>query len=160
MNEIDNETENSTKKVKLTNRVDLNFWKSCGLTALGLLLAGATTSSISFGNVFYFIALVILIWFMNWIVRPVLVVFALPFIIFTMGIGMLFINALIIYVAANIISGGIEVDSYLSALWASFLVSVVSWSFELFKGERIMVFKERVIKKKSSDSKDDDVIDV
>ena len=40
-------------------------------------------------------------------------VHTLPFIIFTMGIGMLFINALIIYWAARLIPGdGILVSSY------------------------------------------------
>jgi putative membrane protein len=152
------ENENTRKKFRLTQRVELNFWKTCGLNALGLLIASATTPSINFGNAFYFFALVVLIWFMNWIVRPVLVVFALPFIIFTMGIGMLFINALIIYVSASIIKDGIEVNSYWAALWASFLVSVLSWSLEMFRSERIMVFKNSVIHKKTS--KDDDVIDV
>lgn len=149
-------------KVKITNRIELNFWKSCILNALGLLIASATSTSISFSNLFYFIALIILIWFMNWILRPVLVVFALPFIIFTMGIGMLFINALIIYMAAKLIPEGIVVQSYWAALWASFLVSVLWWSLEMFRSERIVAFKERVsrVEDNNKKEKDNDVIDL
>ena len=76
-----------------------------------------------------------------------------PFIIFTMGVGILFINALIIYVAASLIPEGIEVASYWAALWASFLVSVFWWSVEMFRSERIIVFKDRV--SGSKDNKDE-----
>lgn len=164
---LETNEENKGPKFELTRRVDLKFWKSCGLNALGLLVASATSSSsIQFGNMFYFAALVVLIWFLNWIIRPVLIVFALPLIIFTMGVGMLFINALIIYMAAALIPDkGIVVSSYWAALWASFCVSVLWWSLEMFKSERIVVFTERVVRGKSASKKprkdgDDDVIDV
>ncbi len=79
-----------------------------------------------------------------------------------MGIGMLFINAFIIYLAAKLIPDGIVVGSYWAALWASFLVSVLWWSLEMFRSERIAVFKERVSgqKEEIKKTKDDDVIDV
>lgn len=155
---------NIKSKVKITNRVELNFWKSCILNALGLLLASLTTPSISFSNLFYFAALVVLIWFMNWLLKPILIVFALPFIIFTMGVGMLFINAFIIYIAASIIPDGITVGSYWAALWASFIVSVLWWSLEMFRSERIVIFKEKLSGRKprrqDGGEGDDDVIDV
>lgn len=158
----ENNDYSSKTKVRLTRCVELNFWKSCCLNALGLLLASATTSAIGFSNLFYFAALVVLIWFMNWLIKPVLVLFALPFIIFTMGFGMLFINAFIIYLSAQIIPDGIVVKSYWAAVWASFLVSVLWWSLELFKSERISVFRTKISGKKSGGDSDDndDVIDV
>ena len=126
------------------------------------MIASLTTSAISFSNLFYFAALVVLIWFMNWLLKPVLIVFALPFIIFTMGVGMLFINALIIYLAAKIIPDGITVGSYWAALWASFIVSVLWWSLEMFKSERIVILREKVSGRKNRENKEggDDVIDV
>ncbi len=155
------EGNNDTSKVLHTRRLELNFWKSCMYNALGLLIASITSSSIEVSNILSFVVLVVIIWFMNWLLKPVLVVFALPFIIFTMGIGMLFINALIIYVSASLISEGIVVSSYWAALWASFWVSVIWWSFEIFRGERIVVIKERFYGTKEKSKKDnDDVIDV
>ncbi len=146
--------------VKITKRIELNFWKSCILNAVGILLAKQIMpTAISFDNLFSLLALVVLIWFMNWIIRPVLVVFALPFIIFTMGIGVLFINAFIIYWASKFIPA-IDVPSYWAALWVSFLTSVLWWSLEMFRSERIAVFKERVSgQKEDNKSKDDDVIE-
>ena len=85
-------------------------------------------------------------------------VFALPFIIFTVGIGMLFINALIIYFASRLIPGdGIVVGSYWSALWASFWVSVLSWGLALAKSEKL---NSKNLAPKTKQKKDDDVIDV
>ena len=68
---------------------------------------------------------------------------------------MLFINALIIYWAARLIPGdGILVSSYWAALWASFLVSVLSWGVAMMRSERTI---RRALKKNSGDG---DVIDV
>ena len=123
-------------------------------------MAWLTTSSIQFNNIVSFALLVVMIWFLNWILKPILVLFALPFIIFTVGIGMLFINALIIYFAARLIPGdGIVVGSYWAALWASLLVSVLSWGLVLAKSERIGVRTFTKTKNNKSDD-DDDVIDV
>ena len=103
----------------------------------------------------------VLIWFLNWILKPVLVLFALPFIIFTIGVGMLFINAFIIYFAARLIPGDdIIVGSYWAALWASFLVSVLSWGLALARSERITVRTFVQNKKDPENSDNDDVIDV
>ena len=144
--------------MRITQRVELNFWRTCLLNASGLALAWATTSGIEFNNVLSFTALVVMIWFLNWILKPILVVFALPFIIFTVGIGMLFINALIIYFAARLIPGdGIVVGSYWSALWASFWVSVLSWGLALAKSEKL---NPKNLSPKTKQKKDDDVIDV
>ena len=159
LNQNDNDSPRASA-VRLTRRVELNFWRTCLLNAAGLGFAWLTTSSIQFNNVVSFATLVVLIWFLNWVLKPVLVLFA-PFIIFTVGIGMLFINALIIYFAARLIPGdGIVVGSYWAALWASFLVSVLSWGLALARSERITV---RTISPNSaaSDRNDrDDVIDV
>ncbi len=149
-------------KVRNTMRIELNFWRSILVNALGLLLAWLTlpADQIRFSNVLSFIALIVVIWFLNWILRPILIVFTLPFIIFTMGVGMLFINALIIYWSARLIPGdGLEVATYWAALWASFISSVTSWGLALMHSERIV---RKAWKKESpeDDKKDDDVIDV
>ncbi len=144
-------------RVRLTRRVELNFWRTCLLNAAGLSLAWATNSDIEINNAFSFVLLVVFIWFLNWILKPILVVFALPFIIFTVGVGMLFINALIVYFAARLIPGdGIVVASYWAALWASFWVSVLSWGFALSKSERLIIKTQQT----SDKPKDEDVIDV
>lgn len=98
MQENNNENgERQTSTVRITRRIELNFWRTCLLNAGGLALAWLTTSSIQFNNIVSFALLVVMIWFLNWILKPILVLFALPFIIFTVGHRHAFINALIIY---------------------------------------------------------------
>ncbi len=150
--------------VRITRRVELNFWKTCLLNAAGLLIAGFTVepNQLAFGDIWTFSLLVMTIWFLNWIIRPILVVFTLPFIIFTLGIGMMFINALIIYLAARILPfDGVVVANYWVALWAAFWVSVFSWGVAMSRSERIIrrVFKNVPDDEKKKNS-DDDIIDV
>jgi len=147
--------------VRITRRIELNFWHTCALNAAGIGLAWMTTDSIRFSGIFSFALLVVIVWFLNWVLKPILVLFALPFIILTIGVGMLFINALIIYFAARLVPGdGIHVGSYWAALWASFLVSVLSWGLALARSERISVRAFPQAKNKKDQKKDDDVIDV
>ena len=128
------------------------------MNAAGLLLAWVTMDDIQFNNVLSFMLLVVMIWFLNWVLKPILVVFALPFIIFTVGIGMIFINALIIYFASRLIPGdGIIVGSYWASLWASFWVSVLSWGLALAKSERL---NTRNLSSPTKQKDNNDVIDV
>ncbi len=161
---LENQNDNQARQfstVRITRRIELDFWRTCILNAAGLSLAWLTTPSIQFNNIVSFAMLVVLIWFLNWILKPILVLFALPFIIFTIGVGMLFINALIIYFAARLIPGDdIIVGSYWAALWASFLVSVLSWGLALARSERIGVRTFAQTKKDKNDSDNDDVIDI
>ena len=152
-NQINDNEPNSGGDFHITRRIELNFWRTCFFNAAGLLLAKLTTDSIQFENIFSFTLLVVLIWFLNWIMRPILVVFTLPFIIFTMGVGMLFINAVIIYFAARLVPG-IVVGSYWAALWASFLVSVLSWSVAMARSERTI--RAAFGKSRNRNDKDDD----
>lgn len=159
-NNLDEEKRCVGGSFRNTIRIELNFWRTCVLNALGLILAWLTlpADAIEFNNIFSFAALVVVIWFMNWILRPILVLFTLPFIIFTMGVGMLFINALIIYWAAKLIPGdGIIVSSYWVALWASFIVSVLSWAMAMARSEKII---RKALKKDSKNVKNNDVIDI
>ncbi len=163
MQQDENEVSHSRGKFVITRRIDLKFWQTCLLNSAGLLMAWAIFPDIQFSNVFTFALLVILIWILNWILRPLLVIFTLPLIIFTMGVGMLFINAFIIYAAARLIPlEGIVVASYWSALGASFFVSVLSWGLAMVKSERIIrrSFKNRSDAEGDENSKDDDVIEV
>ena len=72
--------EERPSAVRITSRIELNFWRTCLLNAAGLAIAWATRPDIHFGNIIYFAALVVAIWFLNWLLKPIIVVFALPFI--------------------------------------------------------------------------------
>jgi len=124
-------------KFKITRRLDLGFWKRCALIAVGLFIANYTSfDAISFGNLASYIALVVLIWIFNFVIRPFFVLFALPFIVLTFGTGMVFINALVIWIASGMIPE-IQFSTYWWALWAAFLIEFVSWIVVYAESEKI-----------------------
>ncbi len=147
-----NDRDLSVSKIVINKRIELGFWKSlasCSIIALGILLSAVLfPDAISFGNIFSFAGLSVLIWVLNFILRPFLVLFTLPFIILTFGAGMIFINALVIWIASGIIPE-VKFSSYLYALFTAFLIELVSWAVAIFE-------REKVLKK----AKKDDVIDV
>ena len=62
----------------------------------------------------------------NAVVRPVLVFFSIPFIIVTLGLFLLVINALLLQLSASIV-GGFTIDSFWWAVAGSVVISVISW---------------------------------
>lgn len=80
----------------------------------GVHVAGFTTSLI--------VAVVLAL--LNLIVKPILVILTLPVTIITLGLFLLVINALIIIICTHIVSG-FKVDSFLTALFFSIILSIV-----------------------------------
>lgn len=62
----------------------------------------------------------------NAVVRPILVFFSIPFIIVTLGLFLLVINAFLLQIAASLVSG-FSVDSFGWAMAGSVVISVISW---------------------------------
>jgi putative membrane protein len=63
---------------------------------------------------------------LNALVRPLLIILTLPLTIVTLGFFILVINALLFQLAGAIVPG-LHIASFWSALFASIIVSIVSW---------------------------------
>ena len=75
---------------------------------------------------------------LNAIVRPVLFFFSLPFIIFTLGLFTLVLNALMLMLTSALsarLGLGLSVDGFSSAFWGALVVSIVSFVLSLFLRE-------------------------
>ena len=66
----------------------------------------------------------------NAIVRPILMLLTCPLIILTLGIGTLFINALIFYFGLKWIPG-FYVPGYWAAFWGAIVMTIISWVLSL-----------------------------
>ncbi|HLN47368.1 MAG TPA: phage holin family protein [Magnetospirillaceae bacterium] len=66
----------------------------------------------------------------NAIIRPILMLLTCPLIVLTLGIGTLFINALIFYYGLRWIPG-FTVPGFWAAFWGAIVVTVVSWILSL-----------------------------
>ncbi len=73
---------------------------------------------------------------LNFIVKPILVILTLPITIFTLGLFLLIVNAIIILLADHLI-GGFQVDGIWWALLFSLLLSLLqSLLFSLLKDDK------------------------
>lgn len=80
----------------------------------GIHVAGFTTALI----------VAVVLGLLNIFIKPILVVLTLPATVFTLGLFLLVINAVIILLCANIV-GGFRVDSFWTALLFSIILSVL-----------------------------------
>ncbi len=105
------------------------------LTAIAVILLGYLLPGISVTSFFTAFIVAIVIALLRLIVKPILIVLTLPITILTLGIFLLFINAIIIWLAGYFVSGFV-VDGIWWALLFSLLLSLFqSVLFALIKEE-------------------------
>ena len=71
---------------------------------------------------------------LNAFVRPVLMLIALPLLIFTLGLFTFVINALLLYFVGYLLSPAFRVDSFGYAFLGAFIISVLSIAMNLLTG--------------------------
>ena len=93
--------------------------------ALGVTLATQLVRGISCDSGAALVAVVLLLSFFNAILKPLLVLFTLPFILLTLGLGMVVINALLFLFVGRLVDG-FHVAGFWPALWGALVVSVTN----------------------------------
>lgn len=101
------------------------------ITALGVVIAAKLVPGIRYDDAITLFVVVILLSFLNAALRPFLLLFTLPFIILTAGIGIVVINALLFLFVGHVVSG-FHVDGFWPALWGSLIVSITSLFLSVF----------------------------
>lgn len=91
----------------------------------GLILAGYVFEGIEYDEAWILLVVALVLSLLNAVVRPLLILFALPFVLLTLGFGIFLINALLLYFAGALVPG-FEVESFGVALLGSLLASVVN----------------------------------
>jgi putative membrane protein len=99
----------------------------------------------------------LLLGLLNAFVRPILIVLALPLVIFTLGLFTLVINALILYFVGVLMKPHFQVDRFLFAFLGALIITLVSLALNLITGGNTRVTIQR---RPPPSKKDDDVIDV
>lgn len=125
--------------------------------ALGVMLATRIVPGIACDDGVTLIAVVLLLSFFNAILKPLLVLFTLPFILVTMGLGVVVINALLFLLVGRLVEG-FHVASFWSAVGGSLVVSVTNLLVSSFvrSNRRPARGEER----RDEPKKRDDVIDI
>ncbi len=94
----------------------------------GIRIIGNAEAPLGITGSYLWIALVFAL--VNSIMGPVLRLLSIPFVIVTLGLFLLVINALLLGITA-VLSDRLEVDGVLSAVVGGFLIAVFSWIAEL-----------------------------
>ena len=104
----------------------------------------------------------LLLGILNAFVRPILMLIALPLLIFTLGLFTLVINALLLYFVGFLLKPNFYVDSFGYAFLGALIISIVSIALNVLTGgARVTVQRRRPPPgRKSNDDDDKPVIDV
>ena len=144
----------------LQNKHELNrLIKSSLLIALGVLVAAHTSAGIRYDSAASLFAVVIMLSVLNLVLKPLLILFTLPFVVLSLGLGLWFINALLFLLAGKLVIG-FEVTSFPSALWGALVVSLTSVLANLLLSGKVSV-KRSASHDRWPDKRDDgDIIDI
>ncbi len=93
--------------------------------ALGVTLAAEIVPGIDYDTGRTLLAVVIVLSLLNALIKPLLVLFTLPFIMMTLGLGVVLINALLFLFVGRIING-FHVTDFWSALGGAAIVSLTN----------------------------------
>ncbi|MBC2593369.1 phage holin family protein [Ruficoccus amylovorans] len=150
----------------------INFVKllqSWVLIALGVLIASSLSDGVHYDSRGTLVLVVLLLSLFNLVIRPVLILFALPFVVLTFGFGLVVINALVLLLVEAVVPG-FQLASFWSALWVALVISLVSLAANLLVGgSRVKVTVRRSgppgkgpdsSARKNLSGNDDDVIDI
>lgn len=95
------------------------------ILALGVVLATKIVPGIACEDGATLVAVVLVLSFCNAILKPLLLLFTLPFIILTMGLGVVVINALLFLFVGRLVQG-FHVAGFWSAVGGAVVVSVTN----------------------------------
>lgn len=130
------------------------------LLALGVLVSAHIVPGISYENLPTLVVVAVLLSLFNAILKPILLLFTLPFIVLTMGVGILFINAFLFYLVGHLVDG-FHVAGFGAAFLGGLIVSIVSFLINSILGQpRPGRRGNRPGPTKRVRAKDDDVIDI
>lgn len=105
------------------------------VTGVAVFLASQVVPGISVNSVPAGLAAVILLALLNAVLRPILYLFSLPFILITLGLFMVIINALLLQLVAFLIKGFV-VEGFWPSVWGAVLISLVSTILNLWVSEQ------------------------
>lgn len=103
------------------------------VTTLAVLVAANVVPGIEYDTVAGLLVASLLLGLLNAFVRPVMLLLSLPLIIYTFGLFILLINALLLYAVGHVVRT-FHVETFGAAFWGSLVISLVSFGVNLLTG--------------------------
>jgi putative membrane protein len=123
------------------------------ILAAGVALSAHIVPGITYDDGVTLMVVVALLSLFNAILKPLLVIFTLPFVVLSLGLGIWVINALLFLWVSHLVSG-FKVDGFWAALWGSLIVSLTNMVLSS------MLRTRKVAARPPERPKPDDVIDI
>lgn len=95
------------------------------VTTVAVLMADLLLPGIHYDHPSSLFIASLLLGLLNAFVRPILIFFSLPFVLFTLGFGLLIINALLLLLVGSVVRG-FKVDGFGSAILGALIISLTS----------------------------------
>jgi putative membrane protein len=142
----------------------IHFLKSWVINTFAVLVAVQVVHGIHFRDAGLLppVITALVLGILNAFIRPILMLIALPLLIFTLGLFTFVINALLLCLVSWLMRGYFQVDTFGSAFLGALVISIVSIALNFMTGGgRVTVQRHRPPPpKKSGDDDDKPVIDV
>jgi len=103
---------------------------------LGVLCASWLMDSIHAESTTTLVLVALVLALLNVIIKPILVLFTLPFVILTFGLGILLINAVLLYLADILVGNSFTVQGFGAALLGALIISAVNLGVNLLLSPR------------------------
>jgi len=111
------------------------FIKSWIINTLAVLVAVTLVRGhIRYGHTSDLFIASLLLGILNAFIRPILMLMALPLLIFTLGLFTLVINALLLYFVGWLLRPAFEIDNFWWALLGSLIISIISLALNTLTG--------------------------
>ena len=104
------------------------------ITGAAVLAAAEIVPGIHIDGVAAGAATVIVLALLNAVIRPILYLFSFPLIMFSLGLFMVVINAILLHLTAWLVTG-FTVDGFWPSVWGALIISVVSTILNLLISE-------------------------
>lgn len=111
----------------------IRFLLRWGISTIALLVIVHLFSGVATANMTALVVMALVLGLLNSFLRPLLTFLSLPFLILTLGISTLFVNALTFFLAAKLVHG-MYIAGYWSAFWAAILYSIITFLINMLLG--------------------------
>jgi putative membrane protein len=133
------------------------FILSWTINTLAVLVAVYVVKGINYQKPLDLLVASLVLGILNAVVRPVLVILALPLLFVTLGVFLLVINALVLYFVGFLLRPHFYVNDFWAAFWGALVISLVSLVLNSLTGAGNSRIK---VERRKNPADDDDVIDV
>lgn len=103
-----------------------NFILRAAIAAVGLWLATLWVDGIYIDAPLTLVIAAVLLGIVNAFVRPLMILFTLPFLLVTLGLFLLVVNAAMLGLVSAILPG-MQIAGFWDAFWGAIIVSIISW---------------------------------